>query len=250
MLKQTRNVTLVTHAINGNIEEEVKFVEVEGKKFVDDGSGKPKVGDDGQPIAFVEKKGNDTDPASQSLEELAKTNPAIARILEEKKVADQKIADAEKAEAERKRQEAEKNGEWQKLADERQAEIDRLTSDIAKKDSMLGKYKGSVESILKEVLATIPKDKQSLIPADYSPRQKLEYITKNAKVLGAKGVNAGEKIEGSDKQPDLNEKEKLTNRLKELLGKKDKTPEEQRELSKVATDLKKIQTDEAAAKKS
>lgn len=34
---------------------EEKFVEVDGKKFVDDGSGQPKMGDDGQPIPFTEK---------------------------------------------------------------------------------------------------------------------------------------------------------------------------------------------------
>ncbi len=35
---------------------EQKFVEVEGKKFVDDGTGKPKLDKDGKPEPFVEKK--------------------------------------------------------------------------------------------------------------------------------------------------------------------------------------------------
>lgn len=34
--------------------EATKFVEVDGNKFVDDGSGKPKLGEDGKPIAFKE----------------------------------------------------------------------------------------------------------------------------------------------------------------------------------------------------
>lgn len=33
-----------------------KFVEVDGKKFVDDGSGQPKKGDDGQPVPFIESR--------------------------------------------------------------------------------------------------------------------------------------------------------------------------------------------------
>lgn len=33
-----------------------KFVEVDGKKFVDDGSGSAKMGEDGQPVPFVENK--------------------------------------------------------------------------------------------------------------------------------------------------------------------------------------------------
>ncbi len=34
--------------------EQPKFVEVDGKKFVDDGSGKAKMGDDGNPVPFQE----------------------------------------------------------------------------------------------------------------------------------------------------------------------------------------------------
>lgn len=33
---------------------DVKFVEVEGQKFVDDGTGNPKLGDDGKPVPYVE----------------------------------------------------------------------------------------------------------------------------------------------------------------------------------------------------
>lgn len=36
--------------------EDVKFIEIEGKKFVDDGSGQPKLDDDGNNIPFVEQK--------------------------------------------------------------------------------------------------------------------------------------------------------------------------------------------------
>lgn len=35
---------------------EEKYVEVDGKKFVDDGAGSAKLGEDGQPIPFVEEK--------------------------------------------------------------------------------------------------------------------------------------------------------------------------------------------------
>lgn len=36
--------------------EDSKFVEVDGKKFIDDGTGQPKLDDDGNPTPFVEQK--------------------------------------------------------------------------------------------------------------------------------------------------------------------------------------------------
>lgn len=44
---------------------ETKFVEVDGGKFVDDGSGQPKLGDDGKPVPFVENKITETPEAKK-----------------------------------------------------------------------------------------------------------------------------------------------------------------------------------------
>lgn len=42
--------------IDGDEGGEAKFVEVDGAKFVDDGTGKPKIGDDGKPTPYVESQ--------------------------------------------------------------------------------------------------------------------------------------------------------------------------------------------------
>lgn len=55
-----------------------KFVEVDGQKFVDDGTGRPKVGEDGQPIKFVEQ----SVPYNRFKEVNDKKNELEARIAE------------------------------------------------------------------------------------------------------------------------------------------------------------------------
>jgi hypothetical protein len=244
-MKKTHNqfAEVKVHSFDGNIEEADKFVEVDGKKFVDDGSGKAKLGDDGQPVPFVEKKADEfkIDNVSEAdLEALAKVNPHVARMLADKTKAEQDLKDKEVAESQRKQKELEEKGEWQKLAEERQKEIDILKGDVSKKDEMLGKYKGSVEAILKDVIATIPKERLSLIPADFSPRQKLEYITKNAKLLGAKvAINqTGEGVDKNDGSPVVTDEEKLINEMEELRKKSPRTASEDKLYFEKATQLK------------
>lgn len=214
--------TVVVHSFNGFAEGEEKFVEVDGKKFVDDGAGKPKVGADGQPIPFEEKKIDVKieDLSNAQLEELAKVNPHVAKMLSDKKQLEDDIATKQKDEEDRVKKDLESKGEWQRLATERESTIDELKKKLSEKDIMLGKYAGSVETILKEVLATIPKDNQALIPSDYSPRQKLEYITKNAKMLGAKvvvGKDGG--VDKNDTQPSATDEEVLINEIDALMKK-------------------------------
>jgi hypothetical protein len=66
---------------------EPKFVEVDGKKFVDDGTGKPKLDDKNEPVLFVEKK----DDKGIDIE----NHPAIAQLKTELKTALEKAGKAD-----------------------------------------------------------------------------------------------------------------------------------------------------------
>lgn len=54
---------------------EVKYVEVDGKKFVDDGTGKPKLGTDGQPEPYIQQQQAET-PEAKAARLLRQTNQA------------------------------------------------------------------------------------------------------------------------------------------------------------------------------
>ena len=204
-----------------------KFVEIDGKKFEANDAGEAIKNDKGETIPFVEdggdgKKKDDKgagDNADKSLEELAKTNPAVAELLKQKLEADKKISDAEAEASKARQQELAKKGEWEKLAKEQEAEIARLKAEDTKKSEILGKYQGSVRGILAEVLKTIPKEKLGLIPDDFSERQKLEYITKNAKLLGATIMAKGDKVEKNDGEPNATEEQTLIKELQALIDK-------------------------------
>lgn len=243
---------IVLHSVNGNEEQSDKFVEVDGKKFVDDGSGKPKVGEDGKPVPFEEKKAEPpkVDLANAGLEELAKVNPHVAKMLADQTEEQKKAAEKKKEEEENQRKEAEKNGEWQKLADEFKKKNEDLTGLLDQKNEQLGKYVKSVETILAEVLKTIPKENLALVPDKFSPREKLEYITQNAKLLGAKIIGAaGGKIENNDTTPTATDEDKLVAEIDELKKKGGtRTASETELMLEKAKKLKEIRTKKAEKK--
>lgn len=223
-----------------------KFVEVDGKKFIDDGSGKPKLDDQNQPIPFVDKKADDIDLSKiditkisyEQIETLAEKSPAIAQLLKEKKEADEKLRGLDD-EAKKKEEEAlKKNGEFEKLVGMRDGTIADLTKKLQEKEGLLGKYAESIKSILKDTLATIPKDKLGLIPSEFSDRQKLEYITKNAKLLGATIMGSGKIDNNDDDTTTGTEEEKMINRFDELQKKKDKTRTEETEMIELSRKIK------------
>src|SRR5215510_7467584 len=95
----------------------LKFIEIDGKKYQADEKGEALKDAQGNMIPYTESA-PPIDPANVDLDELAKVNPHVARMMAEKAEADKKIAEAAEAEEKRKREEAEKKGEWQKLAEE------------------------------------------------------------------------------------------------------------------------------------
>lgn len=210
---------VVLHKFNG-FEEQVKTVEVDGKKFVADDTDptKPKLDDKQQPIPYVEKKADVKieDLSKAQLEDLAKVNPHVAALLDADK---KRKEDDEKAANDRKKKEeddAAKAGEWQKLAEGRGTELETTKGTLKQKEEMLGKYVETTQKVLDGLLKTIPKENLSLIPSDFSPRQKLEYIIANADRLGAKVNAAGGKIDKSDDTPAGTDEDKLLARITEL----------------------------------
>lgn len=204
----------VTHSIDGFADE--KFVEVDGKKFASADGKEPTKDDKGQPVPYVEKQAPVApafDPSKATLQELAGINPAIKQMLDDQAKA---AADAKK----KAEEEAGKNGEWEKLATERQGRISELEKELGTKSEIVGKYIESTKKVLDDVIKTIPKERLTLIPESFSPREKLEYIIANAALLGAKVTSAaGSVVPPNDGQPQATEEQKLQNEVNELIKK-------------------------------
>jgi len=233
----------IVHLFNGFFSEEIKFVEVDGKKFIDDGTGKAKLDEKQQPIPYVENKENKVDLKLEDadLEALAKVNPHVARVLQEQKERAEK--DALDADEKKKKEDEDKakKGEWQKLAEDRDKTITDLKKDLKNRDDMLVGYKQTVENILKPLLASIPKDKLSLVPSDFSPRQQLEYVMKNATVLGLNGVGGkGGDVPKNDNKGGT-EIEVQISRFEELRAKKGRSLAEDNEMLELARKIKEAQ---------
>lgn len=222
---------VVLYHLNG-CEEDAKFIEIDGEKFeVDpDDATKPKQVD-GKNVPFKEEEKapeetpeekkireakEEAEKGGKSIEELAKDNPELQKILDANK---KREADDKKAEEERKKkeeEEAEKKNEWKDLAGSRKTELEAKTKELEQKEEILGKYVNSVKSVLKDVMATIPKENVGLIPDGFSPREKLEYITKNAKVLGAKITGSGGGVSPNDKDVQPTDEAKLQSEIDDL----------------------------------
>lgn len=248
---------VVTHSRNGNeAPVEPKIVEVEGKKFLADDTdpSKPKLDDKQQPIPYVEKKVDAPkieDISKATLEELAKANPALAALLDEHGKLKTTLTDKEKEALEKANKELEEKGEWQKLATTRGTELETTKGTLKQKEDMLGKYVETTQKVLDGLLKTIPKENLSLIPADFSPRQKLEYIIANADRLGAKVNAAGGKIDKSDETPAGTDEDKMVTRIEELTKKataRTATNTELQELRELGSKLTALRREKAEKK--
>lgn len=244
---------IVSHLFNGNEDEVV--VEVEGVKYIADPTDptKPKLGDDQKPIPFVDKKVDVKieDLTKAELADLAKVNPHVAKLLDDQKKREEADTKAEQDRKKKEEDDAKEKGNWQQLAETRGNELDTTKKTLAQKEEMLGKYVGMTENILKGLLNTIPKENIALIPADFSPRQKVEYIFANADRLGAKVNAAGGKIEKNETEIAGTEEAKLSARITELTAKANNrtaTNSELTELQEVGSKLTQLRR-EAAAKK-
>ena len=245
---------VVSYLSNGNADPVDEFIEEGGVKYVKGEDGKPKTGEDGKPIPYVEpqkkevtdkdgKKIDITDYTTAELEELAKVNPKVRKLLDDMSEKEKALTLKEQEEEERKQKELEARGEWQKLAEAAKEKATTLEKTLKEKEVMLVKYKETVEGVVDSIIKTIPEDKRGLIPTKFSPREKLEYIVQNAASLGAtvSFVQGGKPDKSDEGTGNLTEDQKLVKQIAEIEAKATKTPEDwstHLELSKKLKELR------------
>ena len=228
------------------------IIEKEGKFFKADDTSKQILVVDGKEVeatpeevkAFQEandkggKKGDEG--AKKSIEDLAKENPDVAKLLEDFSGVNKRLNDLEEEKKKKEMEDAKAKGEFEKLfTDESTAHKD-TRANLDKVTRLLDEYKQTTEGILTDVMKGIPKEKQSLIPAEYSPRKKLEYIIANGAILGVSTIlKKGDIVPPNDGQP-LNEEATLVKEIEELRLKANKTPMELDLMLQKATQLKNL----------
>jgi len=128
--------------------EDVKFVEVDGQKFVDDGTGNAKVGEDGQPIPYIEEKTvpysrfkeviSDKQKLEQQLQELQQKKENVGLTTEEEKkekaAKDYLKTLTKEVISESKKEEAEKEEQEQKQFNSEIEEVLENNPDVKKAD--------------------------------------------------------------------------------------------------------------------
>jgi hypothetical protein len=222
----------------------MNIIEKDGKRFVADKDFQVLKDDKGNEVVYDPKKHKDDLPdlSQIELEQLAKTNPHVARVLQERDEAAKKAKELADAEEAKRQDDARKNGEWQKLAEEAETKRKKLEDDLIKANEIVKNHKGTIEHLLNQVLEGVPKEKQSLIPVDYSPRKKLEYIMSNATALGVEPVikTKGTKIPGNDNPPPATAEAQLMAEIDELNKKPNRTPSENNLLWEKSKKLKEV----------
>ena len=203
------------------------IIEKEGNRYVADKDGKV-LEEDGKPVVYDPAKHKDADPdlSAFELEALAKANPHVARMLQEKQDAEAKAKELTDAEEKKKQEEAQQKGEFQKLYEEATGKLKEKDGEVGKFKELVKGYTETIETLLTQMLEQVPKDKQALIPADYSAKKKLEYILANAAALGAETVlKKGSEIPKNAAAP-LGDEAKLVTDIEELMKKSPRTKTE------------------------
>lgn len=229
----------------------MKYIEIDGVKYQVDPNdpSKPLIGDNGEKVLFVESEPPaptppvDTPPkwsedmSDEDLEALAKTDPALARLIREKRKLAEDADAAAQAAAEDHRKQLEKNGEFQQLAKEADDDRKEAVRKMNENNAILDKYKSTVSMIRDKMFEQIPAEKQSLVPTG-SARKQIEYILANAKHLGVSVISKGSQVPKNDDKPPVDDEQKDRTRFQELLDKDQLTPSESREMSELSTKIK------------
>jgi len=212
---------------------------IDGKSYQASESGEALKDSEGNLIPFVEEN-EKPKPEENSYKK------DLEEISAKYKEAQKKLDEINEAKRKAEEQENLKAGEYEKVLSEKEKELEDIKKNLEKVNSKYEKYKGTTISILENIEAKIPDDKKSLIPAGFSPRQKLEYIYANASFLGVTTdkIKAGDKIENNDPHLNLSEKEKLQNQFDELFQKSQKgellTTEENNKMFELAKKIKSL----------
>jgi len=224
----------------------MKYIVIDGKKFKTDSNDESKalLDSEGNPIPYEEE--SPTPPKEgdrKSIEELAKTNPEIARLLKERKELEEEKAERERKSEEERQEALRKNGEYQKLSEENSEKALGYKKKLDEVNALLDKYKGTVNEIRDEMLAQIPEEKKPLIPED-SAKNQIDYIRRNAKFLGVSliATHKGGEVPPNEDTPPLDEEGKLTKEFSELMKKENLTRTEDNRLLEVSKLLKQIRS--------
>ena len=225
----------------------LKLIEKNGQWFkcdeksevLKDAEGKDIVATEEEVKAFKESQKPPVDPTKATLEELAKVNPEVAKFIQE-----QREREAKATENERKRQEDEdkkkrESGNFQQLFEETDKKLKEAEGKNLELQNIVGKYKKSTEELLADAIAQIPEDKRSLIPGDYSPLKKLEYIRNNSAIFGVSLIK-GSNVPPNENKPPLNEEMQLQKEYDELMAKPNRTFTENQIMTEKARKLKEI----------
>lgn len=142
-------------------------------------------------------EGKDTDTSKNQDTDKKFTQVDLDRIAAKtrKEEQDKAKAKADKEEKERLEAEATKQGEFQKLADERKLKIDELEPQVATLTGEIEKYKSTVADIVKAELKALPEEVRDISPAQYAEDKSL---TNPLDVLAwlPKGKTLAEKLNG------------------------------------------------------
>lgn len=224
-----------------------KYIVIDGVKYEIDPNDKTKakLDADGKPVPYVESKEDDKkiDLSKVSVEDLKKVNPEVAKAMEDLEVLKKQQEDDAKVKEEEARQKAEKDGDFKKLLDDSETKRKTAEDQLTKTTKILEDHQETIKTILEATLKDVPEDKIALIPKDYSPRKKLEYVTENAKILGINisPANKGGDVPPNDTKVNLDDETKLTAEYDELLKKgATRTPIEKQKMIELAQKIKEI----------
>jgi len=243
---ETRKLAHIVHLVDGHADpvDDPKPAEDEDPKPAEDQDPKPKDEDGNKPKdpKEQEKPAEPVDASKLSIDELKKLNPEVAKLISESDDAREKLEEAERKRQEDEEESLKKKGEWQKLAESEKEKRKKAESEANKKSDLLDKYKGTVDGLVKDVMEKIPEEKQTLIPSNFSNRQKLEYVQQNASWFGIKSVvDSGGRVPPNNEDPAVDEEAKLTKELNDLVAKGgERTPVEDKKMSELGTKIKEI----------
>lgn len=221
----------------------MEYIEINGVKYKvnSEDKTKPLLDAEGNKVLYEEPEPpTPLAPGKKTLEELAKEDPEIARLLSEnKRLAEDQAERDRKAEAERKAQ-LEKNGEFQKLAEEAEQRAANAKQKLDEANAIIDKYKGTINELRDEMMAQIPEDKKSLVP-EGSAKSQIEYIRKNVSYFGVSLLaKKGSEVPPNKDEPPIDEETKLTKEFRELMDKTNLTLTESARLTELSTLLKKL----------
>ena len=158
--------------------------------------------------------GDDAEKAGKKKEKVADvTFTTEQQALVDLKIGEARTKEREKAKAEleaetaKAKKKADEEAlkdkqEWQKLAEQRQTEIDDLTkqkTELEPFKDQAEKYKKALDNILAAQKKDLPKYIVELLEK-MDPVEAMDYITKHAKDLGAKPLTYSETPDGKEKK--------------------------------------------------